>query len=198
MAVRYDDDPEYANAKLSDSVVSMGDLLIYVLRVEGRDTVVYSPIGHTNERKLTLLRDLNLTPISLGYLNHRQQCAYLSRIPARHYRQGLRGNVLAGLGGLRGFNLLSCSEMANTASGIFPTLPDAYEEIICGEATSRAFSRDFALIVGSRKSGMSLHFKGREVGTCSWGDRGPNINLSDSFRYLNEFLMETLDGQKNL
>ena len=93
MSVDYSNDPEYAQAKLADSMVTLGEILVNILRVDERGEVLYSPVG-VPERKTTTLKWLDLTPIRLGYMNYRMGCSYLSRTPARHYRQGLRGSVL--------------------------------------------------------------------------------------------------------
>lgn len=196
MSVDYSNDPEYAQAKLADSMVTLGEILVNILRVADDGEVLYQPVGVT-DRRHTTLKELNLTPIRLGYMNFRMGCSYLSRIPARHYRQGLRGSVLQMRTDIRGFSLVHAKELANTASGIYPTISDCYEEIICGEAVARAFSRDFAISNGKGKL-MNLLFKSTVVGTCSWGDRGPQLTLADRFRYLDELMMESLDDRKNL
>ena len=120
MTVSYDNDYEYAHAKLSGSIV----------RHKGQPVTVFSvnEEGAAIKNHITLLcncvplEELDLTPVPLGYVNLGDGANYLTRIPHRSWKQGVR------FGSLHTFSKYVCNfsvegiELTNTILGRYPKL----------------------------------------------------------------------------
>ena len=193
MSVSYGEDWGYASQKIGESLVRWKDTLVYVLRVGESDVRVRDITTQLDSS--VPLGDLNLEPIPLGYLNHRNFCEHLSRIPARQYRQGLRGNLLnrVAINAVgRVTDIIFNPGLVKMMLGKYPTMEECFEAIINEEATSKAFSIDFALGAGKE---IRLYYKGRVVGKAERGTAQPFCVLDEKYRYLQELLAEVCHVQ---
>lgn len=192
MSIKYGDDFEYANAKLSDSIVQLDGEPVYVDNV--------SREGHCNVRKLgdqnyflVGLNNLDLTPVPLGNINHSSgQADYLARLPVRNWKQGLRMSNLYAIQDPRtARNLrIDSPSFINCILGNYPSLAKCIELLINDERSSVAFSRQFALTSFSKKGVSSILFKGREVGSGTIQDEQIVLTPFPKFHFLRELLEE--------
>lgn len=195
MSVNYDDDLDYAHNRLSETIVLYGDKPIYIAALDGR-TALCRELPTQNRVDIPL-SDLDLTPISLGYINEDKEAHYVMRIPARQWRQGLRSNQLSCPSGWnRTYNIYKSVGFYNSVINRFPSPSECYEGFINEEFQSKAFSKSFALIKTSRRDGgMNLAYKGRVVGTALMGDSRVVTTLVPKFSYLSELLEEERHGR---
>ncbi|MCA9381303.1 hypothetical protein KC678_03490 [Candidatus Dojkabacteria bacterium] len=159
MTISYDDDWEYAHAKLSDSVITFNNFPYYVKEV--------TPSCHVHLKKFYFgesvsanLNQLDLTPFSLGYYNSNDSCIYVKRVPQRNWKQGLRTNNIASNGGFVEFE---SEGFLNCLLDKYPSIDDCIEFISCQEYKAISFHKQFAL--GSKfKKGFNLLYKDKKVG----------------------------------
>lgn len=182
----YEDDWDYAESRLNNTLVRLGNLPYFVHNICCETGRVEGFLTYEREHAACDLYDLNLEPVPLGYCNTPEGSAYGQRLPTRHYKQGLNGtNYFA-----KEFRLMADSaHTAKTILGLYPDPMEAAEYVMNKEVKSRAFSRDFALGY-KRKDTMSLLFRSHECGTVTWNDEKINLNyhLSDQAQYLQEML----------
>ena len=176
MTISYNSDVTYASAKLTDSMISLNGTPVQVRAVNSRGQVTWRSFQDEGVNNLT---EFDLEPFKLGYCNNNGVATYLRRIPARHWRQGLRTGTLSGSYGVP--NLLS-KYFRDCVSGFYPCLEESDELISCGEVNSVAFSRNFSL----KKNVLS--YKGRPVGSKHRKFGKLKLELLDDFKYLNEVL----------
>ena len=174
--MRYNEEYEYANTRLSGSIVMLGNKPIVVTNVDGFGTVMSEELG-TGEPVVCPLGDINVDPVPLGYLNKGSKCFYLARIPRRKdWRQGLRTRTLAVLNA--DVLTISHKNLAKCISGKYPTLTRCIKAL--GRVDSIAFSRKFAL--NSRKE---LLYKEIVVGALLESGK---FKLYTEYQYLYELL----------
>lgn len=156
-------DVQYANDRLSGTIVSYEDEPYYVNRVEANGMADVLKLNHYRgeQREKLPLRELDLTPVKLGYMNLYQSSHYLKRSPIRQYKQGLRKNNMSRLAGVPPFELVSV-ELYKTIKGTFPSIDECLDDIENDEAMGKAFSREFSF----QKAPKSIHlyYKGNKVG----------------------------------
>tara|TARA_R110000851_G_scaffold115675_4_gene241614 strand:- start:633 stop:851 length:219 start_codon:yes stop_codon:yes gene_type:complete len=68
-----------------------------------------------------------------------------------------------------------------------------YESIVNGEATEKAFSRDFALGT-ARGASLALFYQGWRVGKMSYREGGYAMTLREEYEYLQEVYQEQLNA----
>lgn len=192
MPIKYDD-WKYANSRLADTYILDDGHISYVKGVS-QDT------GMAILRKLSKdgldpqykkhCNDLDLTPIRLGYVNVTKHCVYTSRTPKRRdYRQGLSGNTLrissvnnVLLNGFK-FHWLEAPALNN-----YPKFSKCLDNLLAGNRSSQAFSRDFCLHYDGNN--VEIHYRGESV-------VGRVINgapdLLENFSYLKERLSKHVD-----
>jgi hypothetical protein len=195
VSVKYGDDYEYANAKLSDSIVSFNGHPVYVERVDEEGDVRYTPLG-SNDRPLTArLKDFDLTPLPLGNINlNRGMVSYAARYPVRGWKQGLRmGSIYFLTNSTEGRRINPHDTgFVNCLTGNYPTMKSCIESLVCEEAQQIAFSREFFLHPFD-KTGMSLlGYKNIIVGVGRLTEAKDNLLFTLNEKY--KFLQETLEG----
>lgn len=188
MTISYSSDPSYANAKLSGSLVRLNNFPVIVQEVYPEDGEVdYStPRGQRGNCHIT---DLDLEPVPLGYVNHSTGCSFTSRIPARHWRQGLRDGLIFVKGRTSQRISITSPSLTSTIMNIYPSMISCFEAIINGEAIERAFSRDFAL-QSSRGNFCHLLYQSWNVGRVDYVEGGYTTTLNDGYEYLQELYQE--------
>lgn len=188
------DNLEYAQKRLSKTVVRHKDGRVFfitgvVMLEEEKGLFCQGYLINLNkghEDAIVNLKDIDLTPVPLGYLNFSKKglksvCAWSCRIPIRQcWRQGLLGTNFYGVnhdGSIIDFPPLEV--LTRTIHNKYPTYKQALEAIKNKEAISIAFSRNFAL------DKDELFYKGKWV-----GDR--DLSLKGNFFYLKGYLDEVM------
>lgn len=192
--LHYQGDWDYAGTRLRDTVVRYEGEPVYVFSVSEENTAKIQVMGKGSQPYQWVPLDcLDLSPVPLGYTNTPSECSYTSRMPTRHYKQGLNGvNLDTGNAGSSVSFTSPC--LYKTVMNNYPKIVDCFESIVVGESISRAFSRNFALTLGAL-SGLSLLFRGKEVGEITWNHEAqqPNYTLNNRYSYLQEMLEEELN-----
>lgn len=182
--VNYGKDYKYAATRLSDTIVRIGKLPVYVYSVSNKGLVELKNFFDVSQTT-AFLSELDLSPMPLGYVNKGSKSVHTKRMPHRHYKQGLNGNTLAS-NGVVGYSDIA---LMRTVAGFFPSVAECVESVLCGESFVKAYSRDFALkTLGNHTEELSLQFKERDVGVASWNSQGKRLNykLHDKFSFLTE------------
>lgn len=187
----YQDDIDYIQSRFNHTVnfanINGKRELVYVYDIMHKDHEVMCqtlPYDHSGGRRIPI-KDLDLTPIRLGYCNNKLSTNYISRKPTRFYKQGLCKDNLQGSG--VDFNSQAFYNMVN---GKYPKPLRALELVMNQEALSVAFSRNFAV------STNNLFYRDLHVGKVSWNGHSNNLNyqLKEEHDYLQETLDEDLVG----
>jgi hypothetical protein len=184
----YYNNVEYAMGRLNDTIVNSSKGPVYIKKVYDttsviEDTlcsVVYLQTEGSGRVKLT---DIDLKPVELGWVNVGQDSSFMTRKPARRWRQGLSVDNISFLGG-GGFMSFPFKEMFNTIMGIYPTIEDS-KEFLKAWMKKVAFSRDFSL-----DKGKNLWYQGRIVG--GWGE---TFNLNKPDQYLIQKLSNVVEEE---
>ena len=191
MALDYGGDYSYANQKVSGSIVMYKPENLPVNVIEVSRISVLCVVVPTGRRIQTTLSSLDLEPIKLGYLNNTYTAHYLTRLPARRWRQGLTSQscyeILNGVFRSCG-SLLHTMGFCNSAQNIYPSFIDCWETLQQKEVKSIAFNKHFALL-GSF-SGVNLLHKGGVVGQVSFKGELPTPAFNKKYGYLKEMFEE--------
>lgn len=151
-------------------------------------------------RKEVPLEEVDLSPITLGYIQEGKTAVYLSRRPCRKWKQGLHPseNMVGRFVNLtvrpyhcvevRGWLLrkyVSQKKLSlpHNVAG-YPSLLKARELSKEDEGSSVAFSRDFAML------GNKIVYRGKSV--VGYLRKGNPVLLT-RYKYLNELLMESIN-----
>lgn len=181
----YGRDYNYAASRLVDTVVMLGDVPVYIMGINADCTVNYSDLGGTRGGVCNL-DDLNLTPVKLGFVNHKGSAYYIVRKPMRRdWRQGMRlCNVTCTNKPIP--RDMSLVDIQNTIVNNFPTLDEVKGQFKSGANWgSLAWCRLFAL----NRRGQLLHASD-VVGY--YNKETDKFVLKEEYQYLNEALMECL------
>lgn len=144
----YYDDIEYASRRLSSTLVRKPNgNPFYVMSVSrvGTETICTGTDPVREVMEDVNLRDIDLTPVPLGFVNFRGQMGYACRRPMRKdWKQGLSQTSLV----VYGFDKrdLNLTQLSNTVLGKYPTLSKSLNYVKTGQKLSMAFSRDFGVI----------------------------------------------------
>lgn len=193
MTISYATDPAYASAKLSGSLVRLGLNPIIINEVdESGDTFYMTPRG---QEGICNLADLDLEPVPLGYVNHPTGTSYVTRIPARHWRQGLRDGLIHSRGATSVRISIRDSSLVSTILNRYPTMESCFDAIVNGETVERAFSRDFAL--ATARSNCTLLYQTLRVGVVSFVRGGYTTQFSSDYQYLQELYQEQTNAHNS-
>lgn len=193
MSINYGNDWEYANSRLSDTIVLKDKIPVYVYRVGSNGVVEYRTLGDFSKEGNCSISDLDLTPLALGFLNTSIKTSYLYRVPTRNWKQGLRLQQIHYVEGSRNKEIsVDSQSFINCLLGIYPNLTRCVENIHCEEAIARAFSRTFSLEKGRKE--IELVFKDTRVGYFS--EQENRLKLWEKFSFLQESLDGVLNGRR--
>lgn len=182
----YDGDMEYIRSRIRSTIVKVNGEPVSVLDIENDGTTYVHNMFKRVEQKI-FIEDLDINPFRLGYVNYNRSVAFLVRKPVRHYKQGLCPSSIMSFGRYS----LNSVPTVNMMMGIYPTVEECLEHVMCEETPRKAFSYDFA--VGK---GMELLFKNSPVGVVTKdNEEGVNIKLSERFSFLGEMLEEAKNGK---
>lgn len=191
----YGNDYRYAATRLDDTIARLMDgTPVYIQHVNVDGSVVYFDVEglmRGDGPKATKLENINAEPVSLGYMNAKTGCTYLSRVPVRRWKQGLRlnENCTSSNGGL---NQPDYEALAKTIRGQYPKFSEVVKATgkvnnpFKGVKNSlmKAWHRFWAYDAGTSE----VHYRGEVVGKVVDG----HVNLNPSFKYLQECLMESV------
>ncbi|MNT12845.1 hypothetical protein D3C72_1477920 [compost metagenome] len=179
----YSDDYEYANSRLTETIVRLKGQPVYIYKVHPGMKVDYSELEDLHTMKRCQLEDLDLKPVPLGYCNYNKNACYLTRMPMRRdWRQGLRRGNFTSLSGVDA-NRIPYDVLKQCIIGDYPTFTACLEAV--KKLKSIAWHRHWAV----DSAGQVLHKGGnRPVGIV---DNGAVV-LSSRYQYLKEALKESL------
>lgn len=179
----YGTDYEYANSRLVETIVRLGDEPVYVWGIHPGMSVSYSLLTEMDTNKQCKVEELNLKPVPLGYCNYNKYACYLTRMPMRRdWRQGLRRGNFTSLSGADA-NRIPYDALRQCILGDYPDFAGALEA--AKKIKSCAWHRHWAVDC----NGQVLH-KGaiKPVGVVENGV----IVLHSKYQYLKEALKESL------
>lgn len=194
---------DHANLYLVGSIIRVNDLPVYVRNVTysraiKKQILTYAPVENYDEGKVDKVylnsSRVDMNPIPLGFINFKEfgkpriaVGAY--RIPSRQWRIGLTTDNMRiiphrfdGYEAKR--KVIHSIYFKKSVCGQFPTVEEIIEMIKNKEATSQAFSRDFAI---EKNKLMFLQLKA-PVGKIFKNE----LMLFDDYLYLSQVLEKAL------
>lgn len=178
----YADDYEYANSRLTETIVRLKGEPVYVYKVGPGMKTDYSLLNEMHVMKQCKTEELDLKPVPLGYCNYNKNACYLSRIPMRRdWRQGLRRGNFASLSGMNA-DRIPYEALKQCIIGEYPTFTAALEAV--KKLKSIAWHRHWCVDANNQ---VFYKGNGRPVGVVS----GTDIVLSSKYQYLKEALKES-------
>ena len=186
MSWSYGDDYEYANSRVSDTIVTHAGKPFYVYEVANDLTAYGHYLNMTPDDCIRVpCQEVDLTPVKLGYANA-DYVVFTSRIPARRYKQGLRRDSMARIkmGGGGYVHHLSDASMFQVIMGIYPTLKEVVDKIR-SHRIGGAWSRNWAV-----DAKMRVWYKG--VDNVGLAHAEGVVKLKPEFEFLKEALEESL------
>lgn len=184
------DNVQYAADRLSDTVIRYKGKTVY-LSHKGMWNYVALDLATRGSCDIDIRdKDVDISPLPLGYVNYQVNAYYVQRKPERRWKQGLSPTsvVFHRKGILGGADLVISKEFSDCVNNIYPSVGDTVNKLVVGEAASIAFSRDFCLVCNERGRDLILEYKGVTVGTCN----GEAFRLNIKYSYLKEALEEAL------
>lgn len=176
-------DVEYASSRLSGTIVRLKDgTPIKIIEVDGSLMVTYVRLSDNNTSHFCDMRDLDIEPVPLGYINYSGHALYLTRQPKRNdWKQGLRRSnfvYTTESGGQSRFDSIPFKSLADCIVNNYPTITEAIR--LLNERNTVAISREFAL-----KSGGDVLYKNvYKVGSVSGGE----LRIDERYEWLEEEL----------
>ncbi len=194
---------DHAHLYLAGSTIRVDGLPVYVRditynRVVRRQILVYAPVENYDEQKVDKINlsssRIDMNPIPLGFINFQEFGkpkiaigAY--RVPSRQWRIGLTTDNMR-IVPYR-FDeyeskkkIIHSIHFKNSVCGKFPKITEIIEMIKSKEATSQAFSRDFAI----EKNKLKFIQLKPPVGKLFKGE----LMLFDDYLYLGQLLEKAL------
>ena len=177
--------PRDARQALANCLIRIGESPVWVGDIDDDfNTNLYYPMnGKTSEVNLKKVKDINIQPVPLGYVNFSRSAEYITRRPTRRWKQGLTTDSLNR--GVRR-SVMKSKALANCILGRYPKLEDALGMLEKETHISVAFDRNWSVEVGV--VAPSLFYKGRYVGIIEKGEG----KLLPKFEYLIESLAEVV------
>lgn len=203
--VNYGDDYQYAKSRLCGTIVKVEnhpDGFINVDMIHTHKGIVEGRVVHKDTYWRGHLDELDTSPIDIGWVNFQQgvKTCFMSRIPARFYKQGLCSeNVRSDTG----FCNMWSSSFLRTLQNKYPTPYEAAEFVLNQESNRVGVTRRVALAFSSQsyeKDGkMNMLFGTTVVGKASVNHEMGNINwhLDPKFDFLSQALEEEFNGTEN-
>jgi len=194
---------DHANLYLVGSIIRVDGLPVYVRditynRTMRRQILTYAPVENYDEGKVSTIglnsSRVDMNPIPLGFINFQEfgkpkiaVSAY--RVPSRQWRIGLTTNNMSILpsrfaGHEAKKKVIQSIHFKKSVCGQFPKVEEIIEMIKNKEATSQAFSRDFAI----EKNKLKFIQLKPPVGKMFKGE----LMLFDNYLYLSQLLEKAL------
>jgi hypothetical protein len=182
-----------AQQRLQNSLIRVKKSLAYVICVYLGEKTKYSlEVKYLASGKVVMIPlddKVDLTPLPLGNINYQGDCYYLSRAPARKWKQGLTVENLTCRNYLEGYNNFPVDKacIADCVNNSYPTAKIAVESVEKDYSKAVAFSRNFSII----KNRIIVYNCKIEVGSLAHNYR--DFKLNDNAFFLKEMLQEALD-----
>ncbi|NOQ73264.1 MAG: hypothetical protein GQ574_14755 [Crocinitomix sp.] len=186
MSISYLKDIDYARGRLTGTFVVYKKSLVFVVDVARGKAPTFAYVNRPDEGediKEGLLKDVDLTPIKLGYSNTGVVAKYLMRKPSRRWKQGVdKGGVVAQSTFGLGFIGVGTKDLKFVHKGHYPSLEEATNRAKEGGGVV-AFSRTFAITAKGEIEYKGAHIVGDMVG-------GVRTVLNKEFLWLGEALRD--------
>ena len=149
---------DYARTKLIGTIVRLDGRAIQIEDLSGK-VAYYHYLTDDEKKQLSCpIKDIDITPVELGYINYNVDTYYLTRMPMRRdWRQGLR--QLSCITPTNKRIDVPMSAVGKAIENIYPKFEEAIEKIGKG-FKSIAFSRNFAVT-----SSGAIQYKERFYGS---------------------------------
>lgn len=189
--VDYTNESSYGTSRMSGSFALIRGKPKYINTIGNDNKVYYGDLntgieGKVWSEKCADLKDMNNSELRLGFVNNPLRLMYVSRVPSRQWRQGIRQQSLIDLFTLKNVSV-SIKGFSETLQGIFPVIGDCMELIECEESKAVAFCNKYAIGKKTVGGGFVLKHRNLNIGTISLSKYNiPNFNLEEEFRFLNE------------
>lgn len=186
MSWSYGDDYEYANSRICDTIVTHCGKPFRVYEVSPKLTAIGHYLDQSPDNLIDIdCHEIDLTPVRLGYA-WGDRLMYLSRVPARRYKQGLRNDSInrINIGGYAGNpRNLPDKTLFQSIMGVYKPFQEVLQSSI--EGLANPWARQWALDGKCR-----IWYKGGDhVGTFS---KDGTLNIKPEFKFLEEALKESL------
>ena len=123
------EEPGYAADRLTGTIVRHNEKAVKVGMVAGADAVEIVYVV-ANKRSLCPLKELDITPVPLGFCNYNGNVTYLSRCPVRQdWKQGLRSKTLRSSSPNWHVDEIPFKVIGTTIEGTFPSLDDSIKHL---------------------------------------------------------------------
>lgn len=175
MSWMYGEDYQYAASRLETTVVTHNGKPVLVRQIQADGATLLAPLDG-GKIYATQARELDCTPVQLGYVHYMDLLVYCQRMPARRYRQGLSEVTLFCI--KNGGGMIHPIPMNFLYDCIVNNYP-AYEACVVS-VVPMAWHRDWA------SSSTKLYYKGGLVGKTI---KGLPV-LNEQYQYLKEALSE--------
>jgi hypothetical protein len=186
------DSIDYANQRLAGTIITYDNEPVTVVNCGGRNTQITAEVCYLKDNNVgkVLLKNCDITPVKLGFVNTNYGVGYLGRIPLRKdWKQGLRLNTLRSMWGVDA-RWVNNKNLRNCIVASYPTFARALEDTV-NDRFPVAFSRTFSLAYDDDEDKVLLNYK--------WmGAVGDVVNgkpqLYDKYGFLIEALDEVMAG----
>jgi len=179
----YGNDHRYANNRLHGTQVTFkkDGSFVHIDHIDEDGICRVLMLDGSGKEHRVSIDELDLHPVSLGFVNHRGGVSYVCRVPKRgDYRQGLRReNSKSMIGGYPPWEAIS-----KTVTNNFPSFNMAFSEAK-KSGLSRAWCRHWAI----GPQGELIYRYHGVVGSIT---ENKEPALKNSFMYLKEYLNEAL------
>lgn len=192
--VNYGEDYSYAKSRLSGTVVMAKSKPVFVEDVNtGNGHILANDLLNSIMVEIEL-KDLDLSPVKLGYVNGHLGASYANRLPCRYWKQGYNNDNVIFKG--KHYGVVS-RNFAETMIGSYPSSMQCANLIMNEEVNCIAFSKDFCLSNLHEGHSLGLIYRTKLVGKAVVNPEMEEINyvLSDKYSFLQELLGETINGQ---
>lgn len=131
------------------------------------------------------IKDLDISPVPLGYCNTNLVCPFIMRAPARQWKQGINLRQLrySWHENIAKFNVdgWMLSDLGRTIDDLFPSYTEAYNNVKQQVVIEQAFDRNFAIA-----KNLDIFYKGMyRVGHC---DDDMNCTIFDESEWIRDQL----------
>ena len=183
------EEPGYAADRLMGTIVRHKGkaVKVDVIGAGGKTGITYISTGRREECNL---RDLDITPVPLGFCNLNREATYLSRCPVRQdWKQGLRNKTLRSSSDRWGIDEIPFKAIGYTIENNYPTLKDAFQHLSEGAVNMMAWCRNFAV-----DSQGNIYFKALGVVGEFLDRKERRFQLKKEFIWVQESLEEVLNA----
>lgn len=193
--VDYKKDYSYADTRLRGTTLLTKEREpIYIHSVGYKGEVICTKLLKGPNETVVKLEEIDCNTPRLGYINNNKSSTYCTRMPTRHYKQGLNKN-----------NVFFRGQFVNPTSKPFALMltnhyPTAYEANKLGENMGCCFGFTYDFAAGVSKDSKErnvLFFRGNRVGNVNINNDNGFVKaiLNDRYKFLEEMMKEQMDAE---